>query len=134
MEFNEISFIGDISLNDKYRTLKKRSLKPFSIMDKFISSSNFLIGNLECLAESDEGENLLKRPRLKTDIETLNYLTEMNLRLALLANNHVYDNLLEGFTNTIEFLNNRGIFYIGAGLTEKEAKKPFFIEVKGKNV
>lgn len=134
MKFSTLSFIGDISLNDKYRDLYKKSLKPFSIMENALDSSNFLIGNLECFAESDEGENLLKRPRLKTDIKTLNYLTQINLNLALLANNHVYDNLLEGFITTIDFLNKKGIHYIGAGLNKKKAEEPFFLEIENQKI
>ena len=62
----------------------------------------------------------LKKPRLKTKLETLNYLKDINYGLACLANNHFYDNLEEGFQETINFLTNNNINYIGASMIGRE--------------
>ena len=84
-----ISFLGDISLNNGYNNLYSERKKPFKKVYNILNDSELVIGNLECLAKSEQGENLLKKPRLHTNLETLNYLKQINLNLALLANNQV---------------------------------------------
>lgn len=125
-----LSFLGDISLNDDYNVLYERGEKPFKQIRSFLAKSDFVVGNLECLAESKQGENILKKPRLKTKLETLNYLKDINLGLACLANNHFYDNLEEGFQNTINFLEENFINHIGASITGNEGD-PYIFEKKG---
>ena len=129
-----ISFLGDISLNNKYNELYKKKQKPFENLRDILFSSQFVVGNLECLAKGDKGENLLKKPRLKTNPETLNYLKDINLGLALLAHNHVYDNLEDGFLKTINFLDDINIAHIGAGLSPEEATKPFIKDFNGTKI
>ena len=123
-----ISFIGDIGLNDDYIDLKKRQAEPFNEMKPVLTSTDLLVGNLECVLKGDQGENLLKRPRLSTTPETLEYLNNIHLGLATLATNHVYDNLESGFQKTINFLDTNNISHIGAGLDEHSAGKPFIFE------
>jgi len=128
-----ITFLGDISLNAKYNELYEKGEKPFEEIGNFLADSDLVVGNLECFAESKQGENLLKKPRLKTKLETLNYLKDINLGLACLANNHFYDNLEEGFKKTIDFLTNNNINYIGASMTGME-EIPFIFEKDGISV
>ena len=130
----KISFLGDICLNDKYNNLYLKSIKPFNEVVKVLRKSDFVVGNLECLAKGEKGENLFKRPRLKTSLETLNYLKDLNLGLVFLANNHAYDNLEDGFVKTIKFLHRNNIAYMGAGLSRDEAEKPFFNSHNGINI
>lgn len=127
-------FLGDISLNGNYNELYQNGIKLFVGIKDILFNSDFVVGNLECLAEGDKGENLLKNPRLKTDLKTLNYLKDINLGLALLAHNHVYDNLEDGFIKTINFLDENKIYHIGAALSPKEAEKPFIKVFNGENV
>ncbi len=125
-----VFFLGDISLNDNYIELYKRGEKPFEKISDILNNSDLVVGNLECFSDSQEGENLLKKPRLKTKLETLNYLKDINLGLACLANNHFYDNLEEGFKKTIEFLSYNNINYIGASINGSEGQ-PFIFEKNG---
>ena len=60
----KISFIGDISLNNRYNLLYNQKKKPFSNISKVFLESDHVVGNLECLSEGTK-ENILKRPRLK---------------------------------------------------------------------
>lgn len=120
----KISFIGDISLNDKYNERYRSKENPFKQVSSILHDADYVVGNLECIAESNDGkENTLKKPRLKTGTETLNYLKEINLSLATLAHNHIYDNLLGGFLNTVSFLKNNKIDYSGSGLSKTESSK-----------
>lgn len=111
-----ISFIGDISLNDDYTRLFREGEEPFHDLAEILADADLVAGNLECLSAGTQGENLLKKPRLKTDLETLGYLKQINLGLACLAHNHVYDNLEDGFRKTTDFLQQNNIHYLGASL------------------
>lgn len=130
----KISFLGDISLNNYYNTLYSNSERPFFKIEDILFSSDLVVGNLESLAKSKKGENLLKHPRLNTKLETLNYLKQINLNLALLANNHVYDNLEDGFKKTVHFLKENEIYYIGAGFSKEEARKPFITKIDNQKI
>lgn len=126
-----ISFLGDIALVGKYNELYKRGENPFSDLKEVLFDSDFVIGNLECLSEGDKGENLLKKPRLKTKLKTLNYLKNLNISGVSLAHNHVYDNLEDGFKKTTKFLDSNNIKFLGAGYSDEIAEKPLFLEKDG---
>jgi poly-gamma-glutamate synthesis protein (capsule biosynthesis protein) len=117
-----ISFIGDIGLNDDYIELQSRHIDPFSTLIPCFSSTDLLVGNLECVLKGDKGENILKRPRISTTIETLQYLQLIKLGLASLASNHIFDNLEDGFQKTLDFLDGNRISHLGAGMDQEAAK------------
>ncbi len=126
-----VSFIGDISLNDDYVNLKRKDVQPFNDLAGELMASDLVVGNLECLSAGSEGENTEKKPRLKTNPETLEYLKQVNLGLACLANNHVYDNLDDGFRQTTTFLKKNNIPYVGADLDNSAQVSSNQIEIKG---
>src|SRR4051812_3064796 len=100
-----VAFIGDISFNDAYIDLYNQGQDPFENLKFFLFARNHVIGNLECLAKGDKGENLLKKPRLTTTTETLNFLTNIHVTVSCLAQNHIYDHLEDGFEKTLSVLN-----------------------------
>lgn len=122
------SFLGDISLNDNYIELYKKGINPFENVESLLSSSDFVVGNLECMAKGGKGENELKQPRLTTTVETLNYLKNINFKIACLAQNHVYDHLEEGFIKTTKFLSDNDIKYFGASLAKDKIELPIILE------
>lgn len=123
-----ISFIGDIVLNGAYIKYRKIGLNPFESLRNELADQDYVIGNLECIAKGEHGENFKKKPRLTTTIETLEYLKDINLNIACLAHNHIYDHLFDGFDKTIKFLQNNDIQYIGAGLTIPESQKSIILK------
>ena len=56
-----ITFVGDISLNAKYNELYEKGEKPFDEIGNVLADSDLVVGNLECFAESKQGENQLKK-------------------------------------------------------------------------
>lgn len=127
----KIAFLGDISFNDAYIGLHEKGLDPFKNVSPALGKCDFVVGNLECLSEGDEGENLLKKPRLKTKTRTLSFLKNLNVSAVTLAHNHVYDNLEDGFNKTVSFLESLNIRYLGAGFSEEEAALPLLLEPDG---
>lgn len=124
----QVQFLGDISLNGRYIEMYKEGHNPFTALEKILREADFVIGNLESFAKGDEGENHLKRPRLTSTDETLNYLKSINLDVACLANNHVYDHLESGFNKTAQFLDQNEIQHLGAADSEDDASAHVIIE------
>ncbi|MFW9875649.1 MAG: CapA family protein, partial [Candidatus Thorarchaeota archaeon] len=125
-----ISFLGDISLIGKYREFSAKNINPFLKISSVLQKSTYVVGNLEALSEGIYGENLLKKTRLKTDLRTLNFLKNIHVNLVTLANNHVYDNLLDGFEKTLNFLNSNSINYIGAAINTADLNKIYIEKIK----
>ncbi|MCK4664906.1 MAG: CapA family protein [Bacteroidales bacterium] len=129
----KISFLGDIALVGKYNNLYQNNINPFIEIESLLKKGHYVIGNLECLSEGNEGENLKKKPRLKTNKVTLNYLNNLNIGLATLAHNHVYDNLLDGFNKTINFLDANNISHIGASTSKETVRVPLVKKIDDLN-
>lgn len=129
-----VSFLGDIALNGVYINFQREKINPFIEVEPILSQSDYVIGNLECMAHGNQGENIKKKPRLSTTIETLNLLTSMNLSVACLGNNHVYDHLEDGFQQTSTFLSKHSILTIGAGSSKEEAAKHLILAKDGVKV
>lgn len=126
----KITFLGDISLNNIYEKMYVKKEKPFTDVAGALKDS-IVVGNLECLARGKQGVNELKKPRLETGLETLNYLKEFHLQVACLANNHVFDHLEDGFHKTVKFLAQNKIHMLGASLGNDNYKEPLIIEKRG---
>lgn len=135
-DFNliKIAFLGDIILNNDYIRYYQNGINPFKDVSNILSVNDYVIGNLECMAKGKQGENLLKKPRLTTTVETLNLLKKLDINVVSLANNHVYDHLEDGFIKTTEFLNANKIQFLGAGLTRKVAEIPIIISMGNINI
>lgn len=127
----KIAFLGDISFNDAYIGLHEKGINPFEAIASKLKACEQVIGNLECIAKGDKGENELKKPRLKTTKETLGYLTNLNVSAVTLAHNHIFDNLQDGFEKTLSSLKDQNIQYLGASLEKEKASKAMLLEQDG---
>ena len=125
------SFLGDICLNGVYEEMYLTGKKPFKNIKKIFDDDTIVIGNLECFSRGKDGVNELKKPRLDTSLDTLNYLKDFNLQIACLANNHVFDHLDDGFEKTIKFLSENNIEKLGASLDDEIYSQPFILEENG---
>lgn len=130
----KISFLGDISFNDYYIDLYKKGINPFEIVQPILESSDFVIGNLECIAKGEQGENELKKPRLTTTVETLNFLNTLRVNVVSLAQNHIFDHLEDGYLKTTLFLKENNIQFLGASLNKLDAEKPIILSKNGLNI
>jgi len=127
----KISFIGDISLNGGYSDLAKANKNPFEKINNTIYDSHYVAGNLEAVAENNNEEYFDKVTRLKISYDSLGLLNNLKINLLTLANNHIYDQLYEGFSKTIYFLDKNGIEYIGATIPGKANNDAFIKDVAG---
>ena len=64
----KVSFLGDISLNNCYNKFYENDINPFRGIEQLLKQSDFNIGNLECLAKGDKGENKLNQNPLTSKV------------------------------------------------------------------
>jgi hypothetical protein len=124
----QISFLGDVSLNNKYCLMEDEN--PFSAFTPVVSESDYVVANLEALLCGDEGFNLKKTPYLYTDERGIKLLTHLNVDLVSTAHNHVFDNFDDGYRKTIEFLEQVKIKHIGSSFKDDNYRNECFIKIK----
>jgi poly-gamma-glutamate synthesis protein (capsule biosynthesis protein) len=116
-------------LNDMLKTDAARSV--FSDLYDVIQKADVSITNLECpLTLSDEA--IVKiGPHLKAHPEVGRVLTDAGFDVVTLANNHIYDFGQRGLCDTLETLRRCGLSHVGAGRDLEEARRTFYLEVRG---
>lgn len=105
-------------------------LLPFRPLADVFKSTDFNFGNLECPISGNDnvyGKGLIFNAHTK-DVAGLN---EYNFKVVNQANNHAMDQRLPGLQNTMKFLTDHHIEYLGVGNNLDEAWTPKIIEVKG---
>ena len=92
----------------------------------YLTVADFAAVNLESqLAESTPSQRAPKGVTFYSRPETVDALQWAGIDYVTLGNNHTYDYLDEGLTSTLAALDEKGLSYSGAGLTEQEALKPY---------
>lgn len=125
----QISFIGDISLNDAYSIAAKNGENPFFAVSEILRAKDFVVGNLEAVVKNENQIHPFKQTVLSIDKTCLPLLKSIPVHLVSLANNHIYDQLLNGFEDTITYLDAEKINYCGAYSKNKSSKKVFIHEL-----
>jgi len=128
-----IQFLGDISLNGSYCDPQHHAAISENMAEvaRQLGPCDLRIGNFESPLWGDGGVNELKYPRLNTTEGAAGCILPLGLDVALLATNHTYDCREAGFRNTVSFLEQNNIAWLGAGKTPAEAAKPLILERRG---
>jgi len=134
--FNEqvikVALLGDISLNADLSWREPGSWKLFTDeIEEYLAQTDIVLFNLESPVIGSGKENQLKYPRLKTTEKALDNLKFSGQTVAILANNHAYDCLIDGHMNTVRALSDRGFSSLGAGISKETASKPIIFEKNG---
>lgn len=128
-----VELFGDISLNgllcdpQHYQHLKESLVE----LSGFLDPSAVRIGNWEAPLWSGTGFNNNKEPRICTTEDAAKAVFPLNLNVAVLANNHAFDCLKEGFVKTTYFFNKHGVKWLGAGLDLETSSQAVIIERAG---
>lgn len=123
-----ILFVGDVMpggvlpYHDKYIDRE--------LLD-YMKGFDLRIGTLECGVGTNIPFDKKKMDTYKSIVyvrdEDLQRVTEMELNVVSLANNHAFDLGVEGLKNVISQLDELGVQHFGAGMNVEEAKKPVVI-------
>ena len=128
-----VQWVGDISLNEQlcnpqYHQAIRKSMAKLAHEG---GACDLRVGNFEAPIWGDGGVNELKEPRICTTKQAAKCILPLKLDVVFLGNNHVYDCRETGFQNTIEFLQENNIKFLGAGKSQQEASQPLILERKG---
>ena len=130
-----VQFLGDLSLDGLYTDPQHH--QGLSDNMKWVNSLtdvDYRVINWESQLWGDGIVNELKFPRLCTTKSAAKAILPLNINLALLANNHVFDNQIEGFKNTVSFFKENNIDYIGAKIIDSSNKTHKIISKNGISV
>lgn len=133
-----ISFVGDISLADNWYIMPQydaRNQKVYGILSEEIvqmmNDTHIMVANNE-FTISDRGSKMPnKYYTFRALPHRLSIYHEMGVDLVTLANNHIYDFGINAFNDSLKYLHQYNIPYIGAGANIEEAKKPYYFIING---
>lgn len=127
-----LSFVGDISLADNFDIMPyydKRGEGVYGILSKevvdIMNNADIMVANNE-FTISDRGSPLNKQYTFRASPNRLNIYKEMGVDLVSIANNHIYDYGEEAFQDSLKYLKEYDIPYVGAGTNIEEAKRAFY--------
>ncbi|HMQ78949.1 MAG TPA: CapA family protein [Ignavibacteria bacterium] len=139
-----ILFLGDTHFGDNYQYDPKfnRGVNIineygydyfFENVKKILLTSDISFCNLETPLTKTLAPVSIKKPYLhwSDPVNTIEYLSKYNIKNVSLGNNHVFDQGITGFTETISSLQIAGMYYFGAGKNSDEALKPLVIDENG---
>ncbi len=150
----EVVFLatGDIMLSRLVAAKIKEMnnpLLPFPTMDQLLKSSDFNFGNLECtfpppknykreggfsnVIANDSGGGITEDHTLilSAPRENIQGLIKYNFKILNLANNHTFDQGLNGLLYTFSYLDSNNIKHMGTGPTLQDAWQPAIIATQG---
>lgn len=120
---------GDVMLNNHWKDANN------SIFDEdvnqFIEDHHFTAINLESPVVGNEGENLLKWPRVHTSKDAILKLASFKPVVVNIGNNHVYDQLYDGFNNTLDAI--KEINGISVGAIDDKNKTSYYKSISSGN-
>ncbi len=127
-----IAFAGDIYLGGALEALVlKNPAYPFLHIADLCRANDLFFANLEGPL-STRGEIYIEKTfTFRMHPQVVHCLTAGGVNVLSLANNHIMDYGPEALIDTIQTLQENGIYYTGAGLSLKEARQPVLIEKKG---
>lgn len=132
-----ISFVGDVSLADNFDIMPyydSRGKGVYGILDdnviNIMKSSDIMVANNE-FTISNRGSKLNKLYNFRAKPERLKIYNEMGVDIVSIANNHAYDYGEEAFLDTIKYLDEYGISYVGGGSNIEEASSAFYYIANG---
>lgn len=126
--------VGDISLSRSIAQvikIKQDPLYPFRGIESLLQSTDFNFGNLETPFSSSDGFNPNKTMVFNAPKPNVAGLAAYNFAVLNLANNHAFDQGLDGITTTAHVLDTHGLYHMGTGKTLEEAWTPAIVEKNG---
>ncbi len=120
-------FVGDMMFDRSIRTVIEREqnpLYPFLLLASTTRAADLLIGNLEGPI-SARGTNQGSEYSFEfSPTSTINALKHAGFDVLNLANNHIFDYGLTAASDTMQYLREAGISYIGFGKDWSETNEP----------
>lgn len=129
-------FVGDICATaptrDHFACGNTAAL--FNDTVSLFNESEFTFANIECAITDHDGPIKKFGPNLKAPLKTAEVLKDLNVTVAGLSNNHVFDFGKQGALDTINTLAAAGIGYTGFGNNYEDSRRNFVFEKDGEKI
>lgn len=135
-----VSFVGDILFDPDFRPMvhanemggvlnciDNATVDYLKASDVFLINNEFSLGSRGAPLEG-------KTWTFQVNPKMLSLYDDMGVDIVSLANNHVYDYGIEGFEDTLKYLDEAGIPRVGAGMDLGEAAEGYYFIVNGVKV
>ena len=130
-----IAFVGDVMMEASIeRAMQKNGYDyPLLQVKEEVERADYAVVNLET-AVTNQTRAYDKLYNFKTGPQSLVALKEAGFDMVTLANNHTMDYREEGLLDTINYLNEVGLPYVGAGKNVEEAYSSHVVQLNGKKI
>jgi len=126
-----IRFGGDVLLGGYYeKSVGENALRAFEGF-KALAEADIAMVNLENPV-TIRGTKVPKPYNFRMKPGFLRTLSDAGIKIVSIANNHIFDYGMEGFLDTISYLDTAGILRVGAGRNMAEAHRPAVFTIRGK--
>jgi poly-gamma-glutamate capsule biosynthesis protein CapA/YwtB (metallophosphatase superfamily)/uncharacterized membrane protein (UPF0127 family) len=130
----KLLFVGDIMMTryveEKIKSLNKKFIFPFLNILDYLKTFDYVIANLEGPI-SDKGTKVGNKYSFRMKPEVAEALSNTNIKIVNLANNHIFDYGKIAFEDTLKNLEKNNINYFGNSyeplIVEKEGVKIGFL-------
>lgn len=131
-----LAFTGDIMMGGSAaHKLKTEGPDSFFVHTApLLRQADIAMGNLEGPLGTGGDKFPHKKYNFLVDPSAATGLAHAGFKLLTLANNHTMDFGAEALQSTLQALDSQGLRHCGAGMSEAEARKPAWFEVKGHKV
>jgi AmmeMemoRadiSam system protein B len=129
-------FVGDLMLSRAVGTAMERRNDynfPFSKMGTFLSDADITFGNLEGPI-SDRGTEVGSIYPFRNDPKVVGGLKNAGFDILSIANNHIWDYGRDAFVDTLNYLKNSGIDFVGGGENFDDAHRGIIKEINGTKI
>lgn len=130
-----IMLTGDVMLGRlvKNSILLNGTEYPLGRIRPLMRQSDLVIANLECAISNYPyvWSRTEKAFYFEAPPEAVKILSDCGIQVVNLANNHILDYDIEGLLDTLSYLKDAKIAYVGAGKNLSEARAPTYFQVKG---
>jgi len=98
-----------------------------------LTDADIVLGNLECTLPGT-GATVPTEPRVVATPDAVRAVVRWGFDVLCLANNHMFDHLVDGFRAVRRLLDELGVAWFGAGENLAEATRPAVLEVRGRRL
>ncbi|GIO68848.1 CapA family protein [Paenibacillus cookii] len=131
-----IHFVGDMIFSGKVETLLEKNgySYPFHYLGDMFKKDDLTLGNLETPVTTGGVSAQNKQFVFKSSPQALEALRAAGMDVVNLGNNHILDQGEVGLLDTINYLDQSGIQYVGAGKDADRAYQPVYFERGGMKI
>lgn len=131
-----IIFAGDALMDWSVKeTIRKKGPDyPFEYVKDEVRSADYAVVNLETAITHHKEKDTNQLYNFKSDPESLQGLKNAGFNLVTIANNHTLDFKQKGFLDTLKYLEQYDIPYVGGGRNKEEAYRAHAVKIKGKTI